>query len=81
MAMLKDSAPFDPETLFSIVGGGTSREYRKKHIVFAQGTPADEVLYIQKGRVKLSVVSKQGKEAIIAVFGAGDFFSEGCLVS
>lgn len=67
------------EILLSIVGAGTSKEYRKKQIIFAQGAPAYDVFYIQKGRVKLSIVSKQGKEAVIAILGVGDFFGEGCL--
>jgi len=78
--MPKGSAPFAAKTLLQVVGGGTSREYRKNQIVFAQGAPADEVFYIQNGRVKLSVVSEQGKEAVIAVLGVGDFFGQGCLV-
>jgi Cyclic nucleotide-binding domain len=61
--MPKESVPFDPKSLVSIVGSRTSKEYRKKEIVFAQGAPADEVFYISKGRIKISVVSKQGKEA------------------
>jgi CRP/FNR family cyclic AMP-dependent transcriptional regulator len=44
-----------------------------------QGDPADAVFYIQKGKIKLTVVSKQGKEAVVAILGAGDFFGEGCL--
>jgi CRP/FNR family transcriptional regulator, cyclic AMP receptor protein len=75
----RGSAPFDAKILLSIVGGGTSKEYRKKQIIFAQGAPAYDVSYIQKGRVKLSIVSKQGKEAVIAILGVGDFFGEGCL--
>jgi CRP/FNR family transcriptional regulator, cyclic AMP receptor protein len=75
----KESVSFDAKTLLSIVGGGACKEFRKKQIVFAQGAPADEVFYIQKGRVKLSVASKQGKEAVIAILGVGDFFGEGCL--
>jgi CRP/FNR family cyclic AMP-dependent transcriptional regulator len=75
----KASKPFEVTTLQSIVTGGTLREYNKKKIIFAQGAPADDAFYIEKGRVKLSVVSKQGKEAIIAIFGPGDFFGEGCL--
>jgi CRP/FNR family cyclic AMP-dependent transcriptional regulator len=63
-----------------MVGGGTSKEYQKKQIIFTQGMPADAVFYSEKGRVKLSVVSKQGKEAVIAILGAGDFIGEGCLV-
>ena len=77
--MPRGSPPFDVKILLSIVGGGTSKEYRKKQIIFAQGAPAYEVFYIQKGRVKLSIVSKQGKEAVIAILGVGDFFGEGCL--
>jgi CRP/FNR family transcriptional regulator, cyclic AMP receptor protein len=73
------SVPFDAKSLLSIVGSGTSKDYRKRQIVFAQGAPAGQVFYVQKGRVKLSVVSKQGKEAVIAIFGVGDFFGEGCL--
>ncbi len=79
MATSKGNLKFDPDTLLSIVGGGTARQYRKKQIVFAQGAPADELFYIQKGRVKLSVVSKQAKEAVIAILGEGEFFGEGCL--
>jgi len=79
VATSKGKLKFDPNTLLSIVGGGTSREYRKKQIVFAQGAPANEMFYIQKGRVKLSVVSEQGKEAVIAILGEGEFFGEGCL--
>ena len=53
--------------------------YQRKQVIFAQGDPADEVFYLEKGRVKLSVVSKQGKEAVVALLGPGDFFGEGCL--
>ena len=54
-------------------------EFRRDEVVFAQGEKADSVLYIQKGGVKLSVVSKTGKEAVVAMLGPGDFFGEGCL--
>jgi CRP/FNR family cyclic AMP-dependent transcriptional regulator len=47
--------------------------------VFSQGDPADTVFYIQKGKIKLAVVSKEGKEAVVGILGAGDFFGEGCL--
>jgi CRP/FNR family cyclic AMP-dependent transcriptional regulator len=77
---LPSIAVFDPTTFLSIVAGqGISREYRKKRIVFTQGTAADGIFYIHKGRVKLSVVSKEGREAVVAILGAGDFFGEGCL--
>lgn len=51
---------------------------RKRHI-FSQGDPADGVFFLQRGKVKLAVTSKQGKEAIVATLDAGDFFGEGCL--
>jgi CRP/FNR family cyclic AMP-dependent transcriptional regulator len=55
------------------------REFRKKEEIFSQGDPAQDVLYIQKGGVRLSVVNETGKEAVVAIFGPGDFFGEGCL--
>jgi CRP/FNR family transcriptional regulator, cyclic AMP receptor protein len=61
---------------------GVSRgvvKYSRAAVIFSQGDPASAVLYIQQGRVKLSVLSKGGKEAVIAVLGPGDFFGEGCL--
>ncbi len=54
-------------------------EYRRTEVIFTQGDPSESVLYIQKGGVTLSVLSKTGKEAIIAMLGPGDFFGEGCL--
>jgi CRP/FNR family cyclic AMP-dependent transcriptional regulator len=54
-------------------------EFRRKATVFAQGSPAKNVLYIQQGGIKLSVVNGTGKEAVVAVLGPGDFFGEGCL--
>jgi CRP/FNR family transcriptional regulator, cyclic AMP receptor protein len=54
-------------------------EFEKKEAVFSQGDPAKDVLYIQKGGVRLSVVNESGKEAVVAVLGPGDFFGEGCL--
>ena len=59
--------------------GRTPVEYAEKAVIFAQGDPANAVFYIQKGKVKLAVVSGQGKEAVVALLGAGDFFGEGCL--
>ncbi len=69
----------DPNTLVALVGAGTSQEYRKKQIIYAQGATADEVFYIRKGRIKLSVVSEHGKEAVTAVLDEGCFFGQGCL--
>ena len=71
---------FDPRTLLERVDGGKSvAVYARKQVVFSQGDPADVVYYVQKGRVKLTVVSKQGKEAVVGFVGADMFFGEGCL--
>jgi CRP/FNR family cyclic AMP-dependent transcriptional regulator len=56
-----------------------SADFRANGPIYRQGDPADSVMYIQKGRVKLSVVSTGGKEAVVGVLGRGDFFGEGCL--
>ena len=78
----KLATPFDPRVFLANVGiGRTVREYSPKQAIFSQGEPADSVFYIQKGRVKLSVLSKQGKEATIALFGPDDFLGEGCIAS
>jgi CRP/FNR family cyclic AMP-dependent transcriptional regulator len=72
--------PFDPKSFLAGVGEGRSiGEYRKDQIVMAQGDPADAVFYLQSGKVKLTVVSEQGKEAVVAMLGPNDFFGEGCL--
>jgi CRP/FNR family transcriptional regulator, cyclic AMP receptor protein len=71
---------FDPKTFFAKVGAGkTILEFRTSQTIFAQGDAADAVFYIQKGRVKLSVLSEQGKEAVVAILEPGQFFGEGCL--
>jgi CRP-like cAMP-binding protein len=71
---------FDPKSFLAKVGKGrTLTAYRKNQPIFAQGDPADGLFYIQKGKVKLTVVSRHGKEAIVAVLGPTDFFGEGCL--
>jgi CRP/FNR family cyclic AMP-dependent transcriptional regulator len=72
--------PFDVSDFLSKMDGGrTLQTFRKTEKVFAQGDPADAVFYIQEGKVKVFVVSQQGKEAVVALHGAGDFFGEGCL--
>jgi CRP/FNR family transcriptional regulator, cyclic AMP receptor protein len=72
--------PFDPQSFLAKVEAGRTRtELRRRQIVFSQGDPADAVFSIRKGRIELKVLSPHGKEAIIAVLGAGDFFGEGCL--
>ena len=71
---------FDPKSFLAKVGEGRSiGTYRKDQIVFSQGDPADAVFYIQKGKVKVTVVSEQGKEAVVAILAADEFFGEGCL--
>src|SRR6202042_3936203 len=71
---------FDPRDFLAKVGTGkTILEFRKNQHVFEQGDVADTVFYIQKGKLKLTVVSEQGKEAVIAILGPGHFFGEGCL--
>ena len=54
-------------------------EYRRGEVIFRQGDPADQVLYIKSGNVRLSVLSKSGRQAVVAMLGAGEFFGEGCL--
>jgi CRP-like cAMP-binding protein len=77
----KRKAPFNVKRFLSQIGGGkTLLACRKKQILFSQGDVADSVFYIQTGRVKLTVVSQRGKEAVIALMDAGSFFGEGCLV-
>jgi CRP/FNR family transcriptional regulator, cyclic AMP receptor protein len=71
---------FDPKVFLAGTGKGrTLADYAKNHKIFLQGDPADSLFYIQKGKIKLTVVSKQGKEAVVALLGASDFFGEGCL--
>jgi CRP/FNR family cyclic AMP-dependent transcriptional regulator len=71
---------FSPKTFLEGVNGGkTVAEYQKDATVFFQNDPADAVFYINKGKVKLTVVSEQGKEAVVALLKAEDFCGEGCL--
>lgn len=77
-----DQDPFDPKAFLAKVGAGRSiQRYHKNACIYSQGEPADEVFYIQEGRVKLIVTSSQGKEAIVGILQAGHFFGEGCLTS
>ncbi len=76
----KAKPAFDPKAFLAKVGKGrTLAEYKKNQRIFSQGDPADAIFYIQTGKVKLTVVSKQGKEAVVAILGIDDFFGEGCL--
>jgi CRP-like cAMP-binding protein len=79
---LKQIEFFNPKEFLANAGiGRTIHRYGRKQHIFSQGKPADSVYYIQEGRVRLSVVSKQGKEATIALLGPGDFVGEGCIAS
>ena len=79
-AASKKLIKFDTKTFLSTINGGRRIEaFPKKKTIFAQGDSADAVFYIRKGKVKLTVVSKIGKEATIGILNEGDFFGEGCL--
>jgi len=79
-AAAKKRSEFDPEKFLSTIGGGRKIvPFPKKEMIFVQGDPSDAVFYIQKGKVKLTVVAKGGKEATIGILNEGDFFGEGCL--
>ena len=76
----KQKSPFSAQAFLDSPGIARKIvEYRRAEVIFAQGDPCDSVLYIQKGGVKLSVLSKTGREAVVAMLGPGDFFGEGCL--
>jgi CRP/FNR family cyclic AMP-dependent transcriptional regulator len=76
----KRRSSFNTKSFLARVGNGRSiGKYRKGQIVFSQGDAGDAVFYIQKGKAKLTVVSEQGKEAVIAILGTDEFFGEGCL--
>ena len=78
----KQAKLFDTKGFLASVGAGrTVRRYRPKQAIFLQGDRADAVFYIREGKVRLSVLSKQGKEATIALLGSGDFLGEGCIAS
>src|SRR5450631_1851515 len=73
-------AVFDPRLLLKKINGGKARhQYQANERVFAQGDAADAVFYVESGKVKLTVVSKRGKEAVVAILPEGSFFGEGCL--
>ena len=80
VAVSKKLSKFDPKTFLSTINGGRKIEaFPKKETIFAQGDSGDAVFYIKDGKVKLTVVSKIGKEATIGILNKGDFFGEGCL--
>jgi CRP/FNR family transcriptional regulator, cyclic AMP receptor protein len=76
-----NNAQFDPAVFLETAAKGrVISAHRKRQIIFTQGDAADSVLYIKKGKVKVTVVSKQGKEAVVAILGADEFLGEGCLI-
>jgi CRP/FNR family transcriptional regulator, cyclic AMP receptor protein len=76
----KSRPKFDVDKFLATVDGGrTVSQCQKDQVVFLQGDPADSVFYLQVGKVKISVVSDRGKEAVVALLKPGDFFGEGCL--
>jgi len=77
---IKSKPPFDPKAFLAKANGGrTISKYRKNGIIFSQGDLADSVFYIRDGKVKITVISEQGKEAIVAVMGQDEFCGEVCL--
>jgi len=80
VAAAKQRRKFNTETFLSTIDGGrTLAVFPKKETIFRQGDSSDSVFYVQKGKVKLTVLSKAGKEATIGILNEGDFFGEGCL--
>jgi len=78
--MVKNYRKFDPKTFLATIGEGRKIiAFEKGKSIYAQGDPADAVYYVQKGKVRLTVVSKSGKEATIAILNEGSFFGEGAL--
>jgi CRP/FNR family cyclic AMP-dependent transcriptional regulator len=77
---IKKNGGFDSDTFLATIGNGRKiLSLAKKKVIFAQGDAADAVYYVQKGKVRLTVVSQAGKEATIAIVDEGNFFGEGCL--
>jgi len=73
---------FDPRAFLAQTGlGRTIQTYARSKVIFAQGDPSDAVFYVQAGKVRLTVLSKRGKEATLALLGEGDFFGESCITS
>ena len=82
MAAKAKSASFDPDVFLATVNHGRSMsEYRTGQVIFSQGGAANSVFYIVRGKIKIVVISEQGKEAVVGLFGEGDFFGEGCLIA
>jgi len=79
-AIKKKTREFDPDKFLATIGEGRRiLEIARKQTIFTQGDVADAVFFIQKGKVKLTVLSEQGKEAVVAILEPGQFFGEGCM--
>jgi CRP/FNR family transcriptional regulator, cyclic AMP receptor protein len=82
MARKVKGSSFDANLLLATAGRGrTKLEYQSEGVVFSQGDAADSIFYVLRGKIKIVVTSKQGREAVVAVVGEGDFFGEGCLIA
>ncbi len=80
MAVSKKLVAFDPRIFLSRIGSGrTNEKFSANDVIFSQGDTASAVFYLQKGNAKITITSKGGKEAVLAILGPGDFFGEGCL--
>jgi CRP/FNR family transcriptional regulator, cyclic AMP receptor protein len=80
MVKIAKKAAFDAKVFLTTPSRGrTISKYRKDEVIYSQAEPADAVFYIKKGKVKIVVASKEGKEAVIAILGKDEFFGEGCL--
>ena len=80
MTMNKEAVTFDPKEFLSRIGAGrTNADYRADEVVYSQGDAADAVFYLQNGKVKITVTSENGKEAVLAILDHGNFFGELCL--
>jgi CRP/FNR family transcriptional regulator, cyclic AMP receptor protein len=76
----RGAASFDPQSFLAKVGDGKAiSKFPKGRIIFLQGDVGDAVFYVQKGKIKLTVISERGKEAVVGILGSGHFFGEGCL--
>ena len=81
MAKKAKSASFNLDAFLTTVNHGRTRsEYRTQQLIFSQGDAADSVFYVVRGKIKIGVTSEQGREAVVGLFGEGDFFGEGCLI-
>ena len=82
MARKSSGRSFDPNLLLATAGRGrTKLEYRSEGVIFSQGDAANSIFYILRGKIKIFVISEQGREAVVALLGEGDFFGEGCLIA